>query len=230
MNAALTALLRALPQLLDGPVLRVLVKSVDVTLLVFALLGLAGWYGLTALLGRWDQGTAAQLGGLIAILLTVIGGWLLFRLVALLVLQFFADEVVAAVEARHYPHAAATLRHRTLTQDAQEGLRSLLRALLANLAILPVALLLLVTGVGTALLFWLVNGWLLGRELTEMVWLRHRQTAADSIPVSGLQRFALGGFVAALMAVPLVNLLVPVLGAAAATHLVHRRSGEPTHA
>ncbi|MFN4113309.1 MAG: EI24 domain-containing protein [Sphingomonadaceae bacterium] len=230
MNAAVTALLRALPQLLDGPVLRVLVKSVAVTLAVFAVLGLAGWYGLTALLARWDQGTAAQLGGLIAILMTVIGGWLLFRLVALLVLQFFAEEVVAAVEARHYPHVAATVRHRTLAQDAQEGLRSLLRALLVNLAIVPVALLLLVTGVGTALLFWLVNGWLLGRELTEMVWLRHRRTAADAMPVSGLQRFALGGFVAALMAVPLVNLLVPVLGAAAATHLVHRRCGETNHA
>lgn len=210
--------------------LRVLVKSVAVTLGLFALIGVASWYGLTALLSQWDQSTAAELGGLLAVLATVIGGWLLFRLVALLVLQFFAEEVVAAVEARHYPQAAATLPHRTMAQNARDGLRSLARALLVNLAVLPFALVLLVTGVGTALLFWLANGWLLGRELTEMVWLRHRQFSTDAIPASGLQRFALGGFIAALMAVPLVNLFAPVLGAAAATHLVHRRKGTQSDA
>jgi CysZ protein len=230
MDAALTALIRALPQLLERPVLRVLVKSIAVTLLLFAALGFAGWYALAALLARWDQSTATELGGLLAVLATVIGGWLLFRLVALLVLQFFVEEIVAAVEARHYPHAGHTLRHRSLLQNTRDGLRALMRALLVNLAVLPFAIILLVTGVGTALLFWFANGWLLGRELTEMVWLRHQQGTADAMPVSGLQRFALGGFVAALMAVPLVNLLVPVLGAAAATHLVHRRSRDLSHA
>lgn len=228
MHAALAALLRALPQLFEGPVLRVLVKSVLVTLVLFALLGLAGWYGLATLLAQWDQGTAAELGGLIAVVLTVIGGWLLFRLVALLVLQFFAEDIVAAVEARHYPQAQHTLRRRTLAQNVRDGLRSLIRAVLVNLAVMPFALVLLVTGVGTALLFWFANAVLLGRELTEMVTLRHDPASARS--VSGLQRFALGGFVAALMAVPFVNLLMPVLGAAAATHLVHRPTGGPAYA
>lgn len=228
MDAALAALLRALPQLAEGAVLRVLIKSVLVTLVLFALLGLAGWYGLASLLARWDQGTAAELGGLIAVVLTVIGGWLLFRLVALLVLQFFAEDIVAAVEARHYPEARHTLRRRTFVQNVRDGLRSLVRAVLVNLVVLPFALVLLVTGVGTALLFWFANAVLLGRELTEMVALRHDPDTART--VSGLQRFALGGFVAALMAVPFVNLLVPVLGAAAATHLVHRKNGVSAHA
>ena len=230
MHAALAALLRALPQLAEGAVLRVLLKSVLVTLVLFALFGLAGWYGLAALLAQWDQGMAAEIGGLIAIVLTLIGGWLLFRLVALLVLQFFAEDVVAAVEARHYPHAAHTLRHRSMAENLRDGLRALVRALIVNLAILPFALVLLATGVGTALLFWLVNAVLLGRELTDMVWLRHAAARRTAAPVGGMQRFALGGFVAALMAVPFVNLLVPVLGAAAATHLVHRQAGKPVHA
>ncbi|WP_324261746.1 EI24 domain-containing protein [Altererythrobacter sp. H2] len=231
MNAALSALLRALPQLADGPVLRILLKTVFLTVAVFAVVGLAAWYGLSHLLAQWDAGTvAAGLSGLIAAVLTVIGGWLLFRLVAVMVLQFFAEDIVAAVEARHYPLARQAARPRSLGQSLGDGLRSLARALLVNLAILPVALVLLVTGVGTALLFWLVNGWLLGRELTEMVWLRHSEGPEAKPPVTGLQRFALGGFVAALMAVPFVNLLVPVLGAAAATHLVHRRPGALSHA
>lgn len=230
MHAALAALIRALPQLAEGAVLRVLAKSVLVTLALFALLGLGGWYGLTRLLALWDEGTAAELGGLIAVVLTVIGGWLLFRLVALLVLQFFAEDIVAAVEARHYPDACQTLRHRSIAENIRDGLHSLARALLVNLAVLPFALVLLVTGVGTALLFWLVNAVLLGRELTDMVWLRHRAARDEARPVGRFERFALGGFVAALMAVPVVNLLIPVLGAAAATHLVHRRNRIQSHA
>ena len=81
----------------------------------------------------------------------------------------------------------------------------------------------LFTGIGAALLFWLVNAVLVGRELQDMVWLRHRRDAADPAPVGALERFLLGGAVAALLALPFVNLIAPLLGAAAATHLIHRK-------
>ena len=226
MNAVVTAIARALPQLAEGRILKILLKSVFVTLVLFALLGFAGWYGLSLLLGDWNEGYAAELGALVAVLLTIIGGWLLFRIVALFVLQFFAEEIVAAVEERHYPHTAQTLRQRPFAETLGDSLRSAGRALGLNLLALPVALILLVTGVGTALLFWLVNAFLLGRELMEMVWLRHRTDKAELPPISRVQRCALGGFVAALMAIPFVNLVVPVIGAAAATHLVHRSKGQ----
>lgn len=222
MNAVVTAIARALPQLAEGRILKVLLKSVLVTLVVFALLGFAGWYALSSLLAGWTDGLEGEIAALVAVLLTVIGGWLLFRLVALFVLQFFAEEIVIAVEQRHYPHTAQTLRQRSFGENLSDSLRSTGRALGINLLVLPVALVLLITGVGTALLFWLANAFLLGRELMDMVWLRHRADKSDLPPITRLQRFALGGFVAALMAIPFINLVVPVIGAAAATHLVHR--------
>ena len=81
----------------------------------------------------------------------------------------------------------------------------------------------MVTGVGTALLFWLVNAVLLGRELQDMVWLRHRRDALHRAPIGRAERWVLGGIIAGLLAVPLVNLLAPLLGAAAAAHLIHRK-------
>lgn len=222
MNAVVTALARALPQLAEGRILKVLLKSVLVTLVVFVLLGLAGWLALSSLLEGWVEGFEGGIAALVAVLLTVIGGWLLFRLVALFVLQFFAEEIVAAVEERHYPHTAQTLRQRSFAENLADSARSTGRALGVNLLVLPVALVLLVTGFGSALLFWFANAFLLGRELMDMVWLRHRADKSEAPPITRLQRFALGGFVAALMAIPFVNLVVPVIGAAAATHLVHR--------
>lgn len=88
---------------------------------------------------------------------------------------------------------------------------------------------LLVTGIGTAIVFWVLNAWLLGRELGDMVWLRHAQGEPALPQIDRATRFALGGVVAALMLVPFVNLLAPLIGAAMATHLLHGK-GVPAHA
>ncbi len=226
MTAIPHAFALALRQLADRRVLAVLAKSMAVTLAIFAALALALWRGTALAVDHYAAGWG-EVGALIALLLAVVAGWLAFRLVALAVLQFFADEVVHAVEARHYPAQAAAARKLSFAEDARNAARGVLRVVLVNALALPVALLLLVTGVGTPLLFWAVNAWLLGRELTDMVWLRHRTDGDAALPLSGLTRFALGGIVAALFLVPLLNLLAPVLGAAAATHLVHLRKGRP---
>lgn len=216
------ALALSFSQLGDPAIVKVLVKSLLVTLAIFALLGALLLTGLYQALLAYDIGWGAQIGAIGAVLLTLIAGWLLFRIVALFVLQFFAEDVVRAVEARHYPQAASAARSLPFGQELANGLRSTLRALVANLVALPFALVLLVTGIGTALLFWAVNGWLLGRELQDMVWLRHRKGTHDIAPVGQGDRFLLGGAVAGLLMVPIVNLLAPILGAACATHLVHR--------
>ncbi|MGN6495725.1 MAG: EI24 domain-containing protein [Tsuneonella sp.] len=215
----------AFAQLGDPRIVRVLAKSLLMTIAIFVLAAWLGSYAFDwagARLGI-DEGT--RFAGLLAVIAAIVAAWLLFRVVALAVLQFFADDVVIAVEERHYPAAAASARRVPLVEDLANALKSTARTLLVNLAALPVAILLLATGVGTALLFWAVNAWLLGIELQEMAWRRHRLFGQTRPPLDSLARFGLGGIVAALLVVPFVNLLAPVLGAAAATHLVHRRRG-----
>ena len=55
----------------------------------------------------------------------IIAGWFLFRVVALFVLQFFAEDVVRAVEAKHYPHAAHGVRDIPFTEEIGNALRGL---------------------------------------------------------------------------------------------------------
>jgi CysZ protein len=203
-------------------------------LLAFALLGAAAWWGLDALLAWAGIDTAhfaaaEGLRGLASLLGVILGGWILWRVLAIAVMQVFADEVVAAVEARHFPAALAAARPPGWNVELATGAKAAARALLANLVALPFALVLLITGIGTPLLFWAVNALLLGRELTEMVWLRHAHAAGAPVPLPlpGSQRFLLGGIVAALLLVPFINLLAPFLGAAMATHLVHTRKALP---
>lgn len=215
-------------QLADPAVLRIWVKSLAVSLLLTALLGAAGWWGLDWLLAREGLGDGAfawagPLRQAAAGLLALFGLWLAWRVVAIAVLQFFADEVVLAVERRHYPAAAAKARDLPLAEQTRVALASAARALGWNLAALPVALLLLITGIGPALVFFAVNAVLLGRELADMAWLRHAHAPGAKVPLRRGERLALGAVVTGMLMLPFVNLLAPLLGAASATHLLHRR-------
>ena len=231
MPAVALSLILALRQLFDRRILAILLKSIAVSLVLFVAIATAGWYGVDALLAGGGLNDALFPGagavrGALSVIAAFIGLWLAWRLVAMAVIQFFADEVVEIVEARHYPAGAALARPLPLGAQFAQALRSTGRALLANLAALPIAAALLFTGVGTWIVFLLVNALLLGRELQDMVWLRHARERIAASPVTGAQRFMLGAVIAALLAVPFVNLLAPVIGAAGATHLVHRRMAQ----
>ncbi len=219
----LRAFLLSLGQLGDRAVLGVLAKSLAVTLAIFAVAGTAAWWGIDAALAEWRWHGA--LAGLAATMLLVLALWLLFRAVAVAVVGIFADDVVAAVERRHYPRALATARSVSFHRGLAAGLRSAARVVLVNLLLAPVYVALLVTGVGTAALFFVVNGWLLGRDLGDMVAMRHLPAPAMAAwrRRTAPQRFLLGLAGTALFLVPLLNILAPVLGAAMATHLFHGR-------
>jgi CysZ protein len=216
----------SLGQLLDRPIAMVFLKSILVTLLLFAGAGIGLWYGMHALAGwgaAWVGGGGA-LADVATLVLLLLAWWLLFRAIAIGVIGIFADEVVAAVEHRHYPGAHAEARDVPLGRSAAMGLGSALRTIAVNLLLSPLYLLLLVTGVGTALVFFLVNSWLLGRDLGDMVAARHMPR--DELPRwrrrTGFRRFVVGGIGTGLFLVPVLNLVAPVLGAAMATHAFHR--------
>jgi CysZ protein len=221
MSAVPAAIMKAIAQLGDRAVVRVAVKSIAITLLIFAGLG----FGLYLALAEAAQrvGVGEGWAGVLAVLLVPVALWLLFRLVAVAVLQFFADEVVAAVEARHYPSAADEARALPFRRDLANSVKGLGRTVGYTLLALPLAGLLAFTAVGPALVLLAVNAVLLGRELTDMAWLRHCRGDEAGSPVPRSERVLLGAAIAGLMLIPFANLIAPIIGAAAGTHLVLRR-------
>ena len=217
----------SLGDLTDPAILRVFAKTIVLTLVLFLLLGAGLWFATRWLvidqLG-WDEtaGNLAAISGFLAMLLL---GWVLFRAIAVAVIWLFGDEIVMAVERRHYPQAQASAQHVPVARSLALGLRSAGRAMLVNVVLAPVYVMLLVTGFGTPLLFYAANGWLLGADLGEMVAARHLSNAEMKqwARKTRWRRWDLGVIVAALMSVPIVNLVAPVLGAAMATHQFHGR-------
>ena len=180
MSAVSVALAKAFAQLADRAVIAVAVKSIAITLALFAGLGVGLYFAFAALAERLGQ--SGGWGAVFAVLLVPVAMWLLFRAVAIAVLQFFADDIVAAVEARHYPALAGRAKALPFHRDLGVSLRGLARALGYNLLVLPVAAVLAFTAIGPALVFLALHAALLGRELTDMAWLRHCQDDRQGNP------------------------------------------------
>lgn len=218
----LTAALRALPSIFHGAALRLLAKTLLLTLLAFALLGLALWGGIHG--ARLHFGWGEMKGsGLAEAAATVLGlaaaAWLLFRATAMAIMNLFADDIIVAVERDSYPQAAASARPVGWSRSLRLALRSLARAVGWNLLALPAYLLLLVTGIGTIGLFLLLNAVLLGRDLADMVEPRHPGLP----PIPRGSRWLMGLVSALLFLIPLLNLLAPIWSAAMAVHMLHGR-------
>ena len=135
----------------------------------------------------------------------------------------FLDRVADAVEDRHYP-GLPPARQVSIAESLIDVLKFLGLLTIVNL----VALILYIIFAPIApLLFWVVNGILLGREYGQLVALRRHDArgAAEFRKRNRPTLFMAGVLMAVPLTIPIVNLLVPILGAATFTHLYHMLSG-----
>lgn len=227
----LTAFSRAVGQLSDRRFLGVVGLGVGLTvaLLVAFYLGfvaLVGWLVPDAFSLPWigEITWVDNALGWAAVPLFLLLSVFLMVPVASAFMGIFLEQVADAVEDRHYPHLPPA-RPIGLLEGIADGARFLgvviavnLVALIAYLLFAPIA----------PLLFWAVNGLLLGREYAQLVALR-RSDAAGARAFRRRHRgllFAAGVLMAVPLTIPVINLLVPVLGAAVFTHLYHMLSAD----
>ena len=132
----------------------------------------------------------------------------------------FLEDVADAVEDRHYPHLPDVQR-----PGFGETLRDSINFLGVIVVVNLVALVLyFFVGPLAPVLFWAVNGYLLGREYFQMAAMRRigRDGANRLRRRHAGQIWAAGTLMAIPLSVPVLNLVMPILGAATFTHMFHR--------
>ncbi|TGQ40599.1 MULTISPECIES: sulfate transporter family protein [unclassified Mesorhizobium] len=215
---------RAAASRLFSPEFRsVFLKTLGLTLLAlaalwFAIRSLFEWLALPSIdallpgLPFW----AGWLGAIVASVGLALGLALFVAPVTAIVAGLFLDDVAEAVERTDFPGDPPG--------RAVPALRSLVLAtrffgvvILGNIVAL---LLLLVPGINIAA-FFIVNGYLLGREFFEFAAMRFRPEAeAKALRKDhSVTVFLAGLVIAAFLAVPLLNLLTPLFAAAMMVHL-----------
>jgi uncharacterized protein involved in cysteine biosynthesis len=210
------ALMLGLRELTDPGVQRLLLRCVLLALATFVLLiaavaGVLFGFDLTGV--SWLDPVLATAGSVAALVLA----WLLFPVTIGLILGFFAEGVVAAVERRYYPELPAA-PGMSLSAQVSTGARFLAVALPLNLIALP---LYLVPGANVPV-YLALNGYLLGREYFTMV-------AGQRLPVGEMEQlrrrlrgrlWLAGALIALMLIIPGFNLIAPVVAIAFMVHLV----------
>lgn len=222
--------MRATGQLRDPRLVRIVLLSLAAATALFLAL-LIGVFHLLAgvpLEGLGGLGSLLAAGGVLEILGTLGAAYvalLLFPAIAITLQSLFLDGVAEAVERRWYP-GLPPARAQSFGEMLSTGLRLTLLVLAVNLLLLPLYLILLFLPPLNLMLFYAVNGWLIGREFTEIVAFRRM----DPKGAAAFRRRFRGGIwldgtlIAALFTVPVVNLAAPVVGAAFMVHRFHRRA------
>lgn len=220
----LTALIRAWGDLLRPRIFGVVVTGVLLTIGLFVLLQAAAFWAIATFapptltlpwIGEVAVSTALSWGSL---LLFPIMSIFLMAPVAAGFAGLFAERVADVVEETHYPGAKG------LPMAFLDGLWESLAVMGAVIAVTLITLALApFIGPFATILFYLANGWLLGREFFQMAARRHLHGPQATALRQSLirQTTTLGVLIAILATIPFVNVLVPVLASAGFTHLFH---------
>ncbi|WP_170364771.1 EI24 domain-containing protein [Ruegeria arenilitoris] len=222
----LNAFFAALGQLGDARFRSVLLRGVGLTILLLVVACAVAIWGINALAGQeislpfvgdvpWLNDVLNYSGIFLVLILPVF----LMVPVASAITSMFLDEVAQAVEDRHYPNLPP-VPSVPIWDAVLDSLGFLGVLIVAN--VLALALYALFTPLAP-FIFWGMNGFLLGREYFTLAAMRRigrdgaralRARHAGTIWVAGT-------LMAIPLSVPLVNLFIPIIGAATFTHIFH---------
>lgn len=218
---------RAIAQVGDPRFRRVLLLGVTLSAALLAGFAALGIWGAAALVGPevtlpWIGSVTwlDNVAGWAVVPVALIASVFLMVPVASAFTGLFLDRIADAVEDRHYPGLPPP-RPQGWGEMLAESAGFLVLVLVVNAGALVAYL---VFAPFALPIFWGVNGFLLGREYAQMVALR-RMNRVEATRFRRRHRgaiWATGVLMAVPLSVPVLNLLVPVLGAATFTHLVHR--------
>lgn len=220
---------KALGELFDPALRGVLWKSIGLTILALILLWnvisfifantavpfLSGWISGFFALPNWT-GTLGFIAAIFAGLGLAVGLAFLIGPVSAAIAGFFLDDVADHVERQDYS-ADVPGTAMPLGPSIVMSLRFFGLVIAGNIVAL---FLLLIPGINL-IAFFLVNGYLLGREYFQFAALRHHDLqTVTMLRAKHSGTIIMAGFlIAAVLAVPVVNLLTPLFGAALMVHL-----------
>ena len=185
-------LLKAVAQIND-PALRrvVLFGAGGAAILFIILLSLAWWlhdtYAYDALqnflkawaLWAWLLSLILKFINLLFALSVLFVLAILFPVITTLIIGLFLDDVVAAVEKKHYP-GSPVARSQPISEVLGSNLRFVLLVIGLNLVCLPLYLILLLVPPLNLVLYYLLNGYLVSREYFGLIAIRHMDPALAS--------------------------------------------------
>lgn len=210
-------IVEALAQTFSPPLRRILLKAVALAILLLLVLGVILQAVITHLIvlpGLFELALAIATGlGLIA------GAIYLMGPISSLIAALFVDDVAEEVERTNFP-ADPVGRPLPIAQSLTLSVKFFGLVLLVNFLAL---LMLLVPGINL-IAFFVANGYLLGREYFQLAAMRYRPIEEAQVMrrEHAVRIFIAGTAIAAVVLVPILNLITPIFATALMVR-VHKR-------
>lgn len=211
------AILKTIPSLFKPYILGIIIVTILINIVIFSsLVGAAGYlvHSTTLFETVWLEAIVDWLGSGAATLLA----WFLFPLFIPVIISFFCDMISTRIEKDSYPDRLPQ-QPIGLKEILKKDARFILKLIVVNLLFLPLFLI----PVLNILVYYIVNGYLLGREYFEMVTIRHLPVAKiATIRKKNRSTLIMGGVAILLLStLPLINMIAPVVAVILMTHLFH---------
>ncbi len=145
-----------------------------------------------------------------------------FPPIATIFMSLYLDDVVDAVEDKHYPDHKAGKRL-GVSHLAYLALRLAFMIILLNIIVIPLYIFFFWLPFVPLIIFYTLNSYLLGWGYYEMVAVRHLGIKEASRHRKSIRGQVLGGgfMITLLYTLPVINLTAPILGAAILAHIFH---------
>jgi len=219
MEKLLFSTFRSMRSLLVPGMLRVFTKTSVLTLIVLLWFILCSSFAVSWLTHNLQgQAIADFLPWLGSISGTTIA-FILFPALMPIIVKFFDAQIALLIEEEDYPNTKLPPRT-PFWRELMHDLRFSLMAIGLNLLVLPLYML----PVLNLVLFYLLNGYLLGHEFFLMAARRHvpLYEAQELFQRSGSTIILAGIALTVLATIPVINVLAPFLGIVFMVHLYHR--------
>ena len=232
-------LLKAVSQINDPALLRVVLFGLCGAAIIFILLSVLAWwlqdtYANNALenfmkgweLWEWLISLILAFIKFLSVLSILLVMTVLFPIFATLIVGFFLETVVTAVEKKHYPDDQAD-RPQPILEVIGSTLRFTLLVIGLNLLFLPVYLILLIVPPLNLVLYYMLNGYFMGREYFALIAMRQMEPRmASQLRQNNRGKVLIAGIIITfLLTIPIVNILMPVIATAFMVHVFHSLPG-----
>ncbi|MEE2689632.1 MAG: EI24 domain-containing protein [Pseudomonadota bacterium] len=220
---------KSISQLGDPALRRVALIGICGSAVIFVLLNLLIWWlfasqvDLVALnLWGWLENALNWMAGFVIGFSLLVVSTILFPGVSTIIVGFFLEDVVIAVEAKHYPNKPPA-RAQPVSEVVASTAKFALAVVGLNLVCLPIYLILMFVPPLNLVLYYLLNGYLISREYFELVSSRR----IDAMSVLSMRRqnrgrILLSGILLTfILSVPIINFLTPVIATAFMVHVFH---------
>jgi CysZ protein len=222
------ALSKAFSQLPERTLRQSVILSILGVIVMILASGYLSWF-LIAKIGVFDSDLLDNLSAVLGAIVVILFAILFYPATVMVVAGFFVDRVASAVEEKHYPDLPP-VRDQGLAEIMKSAVGLLVITLILNILMMPIYVFTFFIGGLGFVIFYALNGYLLGREFFEIAASRYMEPAeARTLRRSkGWTVFGSGVVITVLTTIPILNLAAPVLATAFMVHMFQllRRQNE----